>query len=190
MRSRIRLLVAGLTCLLLAACGGGPAAPPGTSDEPTNYFQFVSLFGFVPNAVLEAHSHLIAGDYKGARPATYGLHNNLPTADVFTPMGSLDLPTPNGQLDGTVEVAGWTFDNVGVANVEVSVDDVLAGAATYGTSRPDVPTVWPSAPVNCGYQFQLDTALYPNGPHILDVKTTDTSGNIAAFPQLAITISN
>jgi hypothetical protein len=166
------------------------AGSPGPTGFGAIYFTPAAQFALGPNGVLESDIYLIAGDYKAARQAIYELKDTATPPDIFPPLGYVDVPTSNSQVAGTVEVAGWTFDNVAVAKVEVFVDHVLAGAATYGTSRPDVPTVWPSAPVNCGFQFQLDTTPYPNGPHILEVKATDTSGNVAAFPQVAITFSN
>jgi len=166
------------------------AGSPGPTGFGTIYFTPAAQFAVGPNGVLESDIYLIAGDYKAARQAIYDLKATVTPPDIFPPLGCVDIPTPSSQVAGTVEVAGWTFDNVGVSKVEVFVDDVLAGAATYGTSRPDVPTVWPSAPVECGFQYQLDTTPYPNGPHNLKVRVTDTSGNVAAFPQVPITVGN
>lgn len=47
-----------------------------------------------------------------------------------------------------------------------------------------------SAPVNCGYQYSLDTTLYPNGPHDIVVVFTDSSGNAAPMPTLPVDVNN
>jgi hypothetical protein len=120
----------------------------------------------------------------------YDLHNSLPAKDIFTPIGSVDSPTADAQLSGTTSVAGWAFDNVAVSKVDVYVDGELAGTATYGGSRPDVATAWPNAPAAIGYNFSLDTISYTNGPHLVEVRAIDTSGNVAVLPDVSVTIRN
>jgi hypothetical protein len=79
-------------------------------------------------------------------------------------------------------VAGWTFSNTNVAKIEILVDGVLDGKTSYGSPRPDVASVYPNAPYNIGFSYSLITSNYRNGPHILNVRVTDTSGNVAVFP--------
>ena len=66
----------------------------------------------------------------------------------------------------------------------------MAGTATYGGSRPDVGNDWPHAPTNIGYSFTLNTAAYFNGAHVISVRGTDTTGNVAVFPDVPVTIQN
>ncbi len=82
------------------------------------------------------------------------------------------------------------MDNVSVASVQITVDGVIDGTATYGTSRPDVQTVFPNASANLGFTYVLNTAHYANGPHILTARVTDASGNVAIFPNVGVTITN
>jgi hypothetical protein len=128
--------------------------------------------------------------YKHARQVIYDLHNMLPAKDIFTPIGTVDRPAPNAQLSGTTDVAGWAFDDVAVSEVDVYVDGVLAGTATYGGSRPDVANDWPHAPSAIGYNSSLDTISYANGPHTVEVRAIDTSGNVAALPGVPVIIQN
>jgi hypothetical protein len=134
--------------------------------------------------------YLLAGEYRHARQVIYDLHNKLPAKDIFTPFGSVDSPAANAQLSGTISVAGWAVDDVAVSKVDVYVDGVLAGTATYGESRPDVANDWPHAPAAIGYNFSLDTISYSNGPHAIEVRAIDSSGNVAVFPDSPVTIQN
>jgi hypothetical protein len=163
---------------------------PGATGNGTNYFAPLTAFTFGPSSTLEGDIYLIAGDYKEARQAIYNFRNSTPSRDIFTPIGKTDLPTPNSRVSGTSNVTGWSFDDVSVSKVEIAVDNVLAGIANYGLARPDVAKVYYNAPLNVGFQFQLDTKKYPNGTHTLTVMVTDTSGNVAAFPDVPINILN
>ena len=134
--------------------------------------------------------YLVAGDYKHARQVIYDLHNTLPKRDLFTPIGSVDSPAPSAQLSGTTSVAGWAFDDTAVSKVVIYIDGVLAGTATYGGSRPDVASDWPHAPSAIAYSFSLDTTKYADGSHTMEVRAIDTSGNVAVFPDIPVTIRN
>jgi Bacterial Ig domain len=184
----------GLTVFVpgMAPYVGGFAAPgdSGPNGFGTDYFAPRTYFSFGPNSVLEGDIYLVAGDYKHARQVIYDLHNTLPAKDIFSPIGTVDSPAPNAQLSGTTNVTGWAFDDVAVSEVDVYVDGVLAGTATYGGSRPDVANDWPHAPSAIGYNFSLNTTSYANGPHMVEVRAIDTSGNLAVLPGVAVTIQN
>ena len=167
-----------------------PPGDSGPNGNGTEYFAPRTFFSFGPNSLLEGDVYLVAGDYKHARQVIYDLHNSLATKDIFTPIGSVDSPAANAQLSGTTNVAGWAFDNVAVSRVDVYVDRVLTGTATYGGSRPDVANDWPHAPAAIGYNFSLDATSYANGPHTVEVRAIDTSGNVAVFPDVPVTIRN
>ena len=91
----------------------------------------------------------------------------------------MDTPSVGSQVNGSVNVAGWTFDNVAVSKVEVLVDNSLAGTANYGLAQPDVAGADPDAPVNVGFEYTLNTIRFANGAHTLGVKVADASGNVA-----------
>jgi hypothetical protein len=46
------------------------------------------------------------------------------------------------------------------------------------------------APDDSGWSFALDTTTLANGPHSLTVRVRDLTGNEAALPPRAITVSN
>jgi hypothetical protein len=183
----LTVFVPGMAPYIGGFTAAGDSGPTGNG---TDYFAPRTFFSFGPNSVLEGDVYLVAGDYKHARQVIYDLHNTLPAKDIFTPIGSVDSPASNTQLFGTTNVAGWAFDNVAVSKVDVYVDGILAGTATYGGSRPDVANDWPHAPAAIGYNFSLDTTSYANGPHTVAIRAIDTSGNVAVFPDIPVTIRN
>jgi Big-like domain-containing protein len=164
--------------------------PEAIKESASHYFLPRTYFSFGPNSVMDADAYLFVGDYLNARRAIYDLHKNVAVRDAFTPLGSVDSPAPNAQLGGAASVSGWAFDNVQVSSVDVYVDNLLAGHASYGLPRPDVSKKWPHCPTEIGYKFSLDTTHYPNGEHVIVVKAVDSSGNTAIFPRIAVHVEN
>ena len=166
----------------------------GTSGEygsGANYFRPHVPFTFGPGSVLEGDVYVIAGDYRQAREDIEALHREAETeTDLLPPFGSLDLPLADEVVAGIVSVAGWALDDFQVARVEVLVDGKLDGVATYGLNRPDVATVFPNAPERVGFSYPLLTGRYPNGPHQIVVRATDTARNMTVLPAKSIVIQN
>jgi N-acetylmuramoyl-L-alanine amidase len=66
-----------------------------------------------------------------------------------------------------------------IASVQVKVDGVTVGNATYGVLRPDVCAAYPGR-VGCpnvGYNYALNTSVLTAGSHVITVSATDTEGN-------------
>jgi hypothetical protein len=165
----------------------GPGGPTG---DGTNYFAPVTPLTIAPGFTMQGDYYVIAGDLTAARRVVYALHQADPAADIATPFGAVDAPAAGAALSGLTTVIGWAMDNVSVATVEVTVDGVVDGTATYGLSRPDVATAFPHAPVNVGFEYSLNSANYANGAHTVTVRVTDAAGNVAIFPDVAVTIAN
>jgi len=183
----LTVIVPGMSNYVGGFAAAGDSGPFGFG---TNYFDPHTFFSFGPNSILEGDVYLIAGDITHARQVIYDLHNNIPAVDISTPVTTVDTPVPNQQLSGTFSVAGWAFDDTAVAKVDVYVDGTFAGTATYGISRPDIAQDWPNAPANVGFAFSLNTATYPNGNHVIQVRATDTNGNVAVMPDVPVSIQN
>lgn len=165
--------------------GGGP------EDNSTNYFAALPNWTISPGFVQEADIYLIAGDYHAARSVVYQLHQSVPPPDISAPFQNVDQPAPGATLSGTATISGWAFDDVLVAKVEILIDGVVDGAADYGQPRPDIAQSYPNlSPVNVGFTYALSTAKYSNGPHILTIRATDTSNNVAISPGVAVTVAN
>lgn len=167
-----------------------PNGGSGPTGNTTVEFAPVVTMTFTPNLIVESDAYVIVGDPQTARRVIYDLHQSFEESNVFTPFGSLDAPASNAVLSGMTTVSGWALAVDSVAKVEVLVDGTVDGLATYGLSRPDIPVVYPNAPVNVGFTDSLDSSKYSNGAHILNIRVTDSSGNIGIFANRNITISN
>jgi hypothetical protein len=96
----------------------------------------------------------------------------------------IDAPQPGATVSGTITVAGWVLDNTSVAgvaisSVQVKVDGNVVGSATYGSSRPDVCSVYAGRPgcPNVGFAYQLNAVALSSGSHTITATATDTNGN-------------
>lgn len=88
-------------------------------------------------------------------------------------------------------MSGWAFDDVMVSKVEIMIDGVVDGAADYGQPRPDVAQAYPNfSPVNVGFTYSFTTIKFSNGPHVLTIRSTDTSNNFALSPGVMVTVAN
>jgi len=165
--------------------GGGP------ENNSTNYFAALPNWTITPGFVEEADIYVIAGDYQAARTIVYQLHQTVPAPDISAPVQNLDQPVPGATLRGVATVSGWAFDDVMVSKVEVLIDGVVDGAADYGQPRPDVAQAYPNlSPVNVGFTYSLTTTKFSNGPHLLTIRSTDTSNNIAISAGVMVTLAN
>jgi len=77
-----------------------------------------------------------------------------------------------------------------VSTIEILVDGAVDGTASYGSTRPDIPAVFPHAAENVGFSYALDTSRYGNAAHTLNVRATDSSHNVALFADVPVTVSN
>ena len=163
---------------------------PGPTGFGASYFDPMAVFTFGPNSVLEGDVYLVAGDYKHARQVFYDLHNHITVADIMPPLAVVEEPLANSQVSGKVSVSGCAMDDTAVASLDVYLDGVLAGHATYGGSRSDVGKDFPHAPAAIGYGFSLDTSQYGNGAHTIEVRVLDSNGNLAVLQHVPVTIQN
>ena len=95
----------------------------------------------------------------------------------------IDFPSAQaGALGGTVNFGGWAIDdNEAVASVSVLVDGVALGNASYGGLRPDVCAAFPGRGgcPDVGWNFPVDTTVFSNGAHMVEVRVTSASGQHA-----------
>ncbi len=134
-----------------------------------------------PGVVVEGDAFLYVGDYKKARQL-YGSIRNTEAAnarDPLVPMMNLESPKNGATVSATVLVSGWAFDNVAAPRVEVLVDGLLVGAATYGMPRPDVDDAfhYGSTSLLSGFSYSLDTRTLTPGPHQITARVIDGSQN-------------
>jgi hypothetical protein len=151
----------------------------GPPEISTYYMVPTTFLEIRPEFSVEFQAYLFVGRWQDARQSIYNLHRTLVFPDVLPGFGFVDTPADNATVSGIIQVAGWAIDNCGVDRVEIFLDGVQIGQATYGFPRPDVDLAFPglSGSPNFGFQYYLNTRDYPNGTHALEVRATDTSEN-------------
>ncbi|HXE12682.1 MAG TPA: Ig-like domain-containing protein [Bryobacteraceae bacterium] len=108
---------------------------------------------------------------------SFAVQNANPTAQN-TSLVYVDLPQPQTTYTGTKVFSGWAIDNdSAIQSVNVAIDGISHGAATYGVSRPDVCQAYPNRAgcPNVGWNFTFNTATLADGVHTLTV-TAVTAG--------------
>lgn len=104
---------------------------------------------------------------------------------------SIDTPSANATVSGTINVGGWALDsNSSMSSITILVDGANYGAAVFGGARPDACASYtaPDCP-NVGYNFGLDTTTIADGPHTLQVRAAASDGTVRTF-STSFTISN
>ena len=100
-----------------------------------------------------------AGNNSSQSSPTSG--TTLPTSDVTPPSVAITNPMNGQTVAGTITISGGSSDNVGVANVQISID-----GGSYQTAQGT--TSW---------TYNLDTTQLGNGNHTITAETLDLSGN-------------
>jgi hypothetical protein len=91
----------------------------------------------------------------------------------------VDSPTSGAAVTGAITISGWALDHTSaIGSVQVKVDGIVVGNATYGVPRPDVCAVYSGLPgcPNVGFTYSLDTTNLMPGAHTVTVLATDTDG--------------
>lgn len=159
----------------------------GTQSAPDGRYSFPNLSGSGPWTITPASESF---SFSPASQTVTGLNGNqgvnFTGSAVATgphPSVYIDTPSVGTVVTGTVTIYGWAIDNtsavgsaINSSSVQVLVDGVKAGNATYGVSRPDVCNAFPgrSGCPNVGFFFNLNASQLSPGPHIVTVQATDT----------------
>jgi len=96
-----------------------------------------------------------------------------PSLDNTPPVTSIASPASGSTVSNTVNVQVSASDNVGVAKVELYLDNVLASAASQ------VPA-----------SFGWDTLKVANGSHILRSIAYDAASNVGTSPDVTVNVQN
>lgn len=163
---------------------------PGPEENSTLYLLPRAFLGIPPGFSREVRVFLLLGNWRHSRDRIYELHDALRFADIMPSFGTVDAPASGATVSGALSVDGWAVDDHGVAEIEIRLDGRAIGLAQYGHARPDVDRDYPglSGGPDFGFRFELDTALLPNGLHVLEAVATDLSGNTFALRPGPITI--
>lgn len=82
---------------------------------------------------------------------------------------SLDNPTTNAKIYGEkYKISGWALSEEKIANIEISVDGIRKGLATYNIERSDVYNAYPKFNnKNAGFEYEFNATKLSEGNHTL-----------------------
>jgi beta-N-acetylglucosaminidase len=92
----------------------------------------------------------------------------------------IDSPTSNQTIYSNTTISGWALNAAGTKQVNIFVDGLYRGSASYGGFRPDVNNAFPGyiGGSNCGYSYNLDINSISTGSHYILVQSVDINGKI------------
>jgi phospholipase C len=129
---------------------------------------------------LGTHTITVAATDSDAAPDT-GSSTVTVNVQVPTPTVYIDVPVAGAKVSGIAIVSGWAVDNAAavgtaISSVQIKVDGILVGSATYGLSRPEVCAAYPGRPgcPNVGYSYSLNVSTLSQGAHIITVTAIDS----------------
>jgi hypothetical protein len=100
------------------------------------------------------------------------------------PFGSFGGKVGGGNAGaGLLSLQGWALDDDGVDSVDVLVDGIVAGRASYGRGRPGVQALHPGFPDSAaaGFAYELDTTHYLNGNHTVTARVRSRTGEFTTL---------
>lgn len=110
-----------------------------------------------------------------------------PDVPAVPPYGWFDGPG-NGEVcaGGEIRGSGWAAAEGGIAGVDILLDDIPVGRATYGFPRPDVLAAKPRVPCAgfCGYRYRI--AHVPRGLHVLTTRFIGRNGKSIDLPSVEV----
>jgi hypothetical protein len=107
-------------------------------------------------------------------------------SNAVKPFGAIDTPTQGGTASGSNYTnSGWVLTPqpnkipINGSTVEVYIDSVKKGTATYNLYRSDIASLFPGYANSNGAagSFKFSTSGYSNGVHTLFWIVTDDDGN-------------
>jgi len=130
------------------------------------------------------------------QPVTFNVSSEVSPA----PSGEIEAPAAGAILTGNTIFRGHVSSPaVTITAVDILIDGVTYGRATYNLARPELCAAMAQPAVNCpgiGFQFGLNTRTVipplPNGTHTVQARALDESGRFTVFPAvpIAFTVDN
>ncbi len=125
------------------------------------------------------HTLAVTGTTAQGRNSTFTTSFRTANAGSSPLRIGIDTPSTGQFLTGVSPIGGWALVRRGptVVSVEILVDGVLNGAATYGGQRPDVcGRISATGCPNVGWDYELDTTPLANGTHTLEARAISSDG--------------
>jgi N-acetylmuramoyl-L-alanine amidase len=104
---------------------------------------------------------------------------NYVQAEEPTTILNIEVPANLSSKSGDVQVSGFAVSKNTITKAEIYVDGKLVAPATYGQSRTDVGSQYPtySNSSQSGFNYNLNSRGYADGQHEIKVETTDNASN-------------
>jgi sugar lactone lactonase YvrE len=169
-----------------------PAVATKYSNPAYAHARFELLYPATSLALGNHEVTVVARD-SGGRSTTLGpvTFTVAATAGPGSPFGGISFAGDSTTMTTTVspshslEVAGWVADATDgspLSNVNVYIDDVLAGPPTLGIASPSVATMYGNpAYGHAKYQFLYSAASLATGAHWVTVIAVDSGGRSTTF---------
>ena len=107
------------------------------------------------------------------------------------PLGVVDTPQANQNINGHFTASGWVVSEDGIKQVSLYIDRIFFIHCTYGLSRPDVNQAFPGFPQgdHSGWVVDLETTSLPAGRHELVFEAESNKGAIRDLGIIPVTVS-
>ena len=193
---------------VIKVMNGGQSALNWEATTEENWITLDPATGSAPDwlAVIVDPSGLAAGDYQGTvkisdenngcAPAYISVYLTV-YSDTEAPFGEFTFPDDLRITAGTINIAGWALDDIGVASLEVFRQDgdnmIFLGDANFvRDARPDVAQAHPNYPFNnlAGWNLSFTTNSLPDGDYYFEAVATDYEGNTTTLEGSTFTIDN
>ncbi|HEY4556525.1 MAG TPA: glycosyltransferase family 39 protein, partial [Lysobacter sp.] len=110
-------------------------------------------------------------------------------------MAWVDVPAAGARVGRAFEVRGWAFkDGVGLERVDVLLDGMPVGAATYGLPHEGPQRSWPDStdPNHPAVGFRASVtvaASVPGGRHWLGLRLHGADGSVEVWPETPVVLA-
>ena len=130
----------------------------------------------VPAGAHLLSGHLVRADHSKIQGTDASVAFSTAISDSTPPAVAIASPQAGAAVSSVVAVSVSASDNVGIAGVQLLLDDVTLGPEMSGPGP--------------NYTYSWNTAATTNGPHTLSARARDAAGNIATAANVAITVAN
>gem|GEM_PF-7044064 len=107
-------------------------------------------------------------------------------------VGHLAAPKARTPVIGIQEVKGWALDRLGVARVEIWIDNKPVGISEYGEERKDISKSYAEyvGADKSAFSYMWDSTLFPDGEHHLAIRVYNLAGSFLVMGQRTVQIIN
>ena len=106
----------------------------------------------------------------------YNMRSKLTNAYSQSIISSIENPINNQKLTGDFLIKGFAISMKKISKIEVYLDGVIQGQATYGISRSDIESKYSTYPDSGKSGFTYKFTNVPNGTHTIKTVATDSAG--------------